>query len=70
MNQRVIDEAKNIVELPKNVISWEIVDIGEGHRIVESDKKQYEEEIYKEITEKVDDLAKPDHRHRYVRNEN
>lgn len=58
MNQRVIDEAGAIVELPRNAISWEIVDIGEGHRNVKSDQGRYEEEIYKEITDKVDDLVK------------
>jgi protein-tyrosine-phosphatase len=58
MNQRVVDEAEAIIELPKNVISWGIIDIGEGHRIVKSDREQYEEEIYQEITDKVDDLVK------------
>jgi protein-tyrosine-phosphatase len=58
MNQRVVDEAAAIVELPKDVISWEIIDIGEGNRIVKNDREQYEEEIYKEITDKVDDLVR------------
>jgi 8-oxo-dGTP pyrophosphatase MutT (NUDIX family) len=58
MNQRVVDEAAALVELPKNAISWGIVDIGEGHRTLSSDREQYEEEIYKEITDKVDELVK------------
>lgn len=58
MNQRVVDEAGAMVELPKDVINWDIVDIGEGHRIVKNDREQYEEEIYKEITDNVDNLVK------------
>jgi protein-tyrosine-phosphatase len=57
MNQRVIDEARNIVVLPDNTINWDVVDIGEGHRIVEEDKESYLEEIYSEITQKVDELV-------------
>jgi protein-tyrosine-phosphatase len=57
MNQRVVDEARTIVELPNNTTNWNIIDIGEGHRIIESDKELYEEEIYKEITLKVDELV-------------
>jgi len=57
MNQRVIDEAKGLVELPSGVIDWDIIDIGEGHRTVETDKESYLEEIYIEITQKVDELV-------------
>lgn len=57
MNQRVIDEAASIVTLPSNAINWNIVDIGEGHRTVRADKERYLEEIYKEITDKVDALV-------------
>ena len=57
MNQRVIDEALAIVELPKETINWNIIDIGEGHRTVEADKELYLEEIYEEITQKVDKLV-------------
>jgi len=32
MNARVVDEAAKIVTLPKDVLEWEIIDIGEGHR--------------------------------------
>lgn len=56
MNQRVIDEATKIVELPANVLAWEVIDIGEGHRIDDSSRESYEEEIYQEITQKVDAL--------------
>lgn len=58
MNQRVLDEALAIVELPKNVINWEIVDIGEGTRTNRAHREVYEEEIYREITTQVDELVK------------
>jgi len=57
MNQRVIDEAKAIVKLPKNTISWSIIDIGEGHRSVAEDRLIYEEEIFQEIVAHVDELV-------------
>ncbi len=57
MNQRVIDEAEKIVTLPAKVLNWEIVDIGEGHRTDRANREMYEEEIYKEITAKVDALV-------------
>ena len=56
MNQRVVDEAKDIVVLPSNTINWNIIDIGEGHRTIEADKELYLEEIYNEIVQKVDGL--------------
>lgn len=58
MNQRVIDEAEGIVVLPKNTLNWNIIDIGEGHRTDRASKEQYLEEIYQEITQKVDELVK------------
>ncbi len=58
MNQRVVGEAKQIVLLPKDVIDWNIVDIGEGHRTVAKNTRLYEEEIFEEITLLVDLLAK------------
>ena len=58
MNQRVIDEASKIITLPGNILDWNIIDIGEGHRTDRASRKSYEEEIYQEITQKVDDLAK------------
>lgn len=58
MNQRVVDEAQAIVELPGDVMNWNIIDIGEGHRTNRESRQQYEEEIYKEITDNVDELVK------------
>jgi protein-tyrosine-phosphatase len=58
MNQRVVDEAKSLVDLPKNTINWDIVDIGEGHRTVPADIRLYEEEIFKEIVARVDEFVK------------
>ncbi|MNI60147.1 hypothetical protein D3C73_1153410 [compost metagenome] len=58
MNQRVIDEAVKIVKLPSNTFNWEIIDIGEGHRTVSDSRESYEEEIYQEIKQKVDELIK------------
>ncbi|HSE29438.1 MAG TPA: hypothetical protein VLA77_02535 [Candidatus Saccharimonadales bacterium] len=56
MNQRVVDEATKIVQLPDNFFNWDIIDIGEGHRTNVDSHKLYEEEIYQEITHKVDSL--------------
>ena len=56
MNQRVMDEAIKIVQLPENVFNWDIIDIGEGHRTNIDSRESYEEEIYQEIKRKVDDL--------------
>lgn len=56
MNQRVVDEAVKIVKLPPNHLNWEIIDIGEGHRTNSDSRESYEEEIYQEIKQKVDDL--------------
>lgn len=58
MNQRVIDEASNIVTLPADIKNWDIVDIGEGHRVDSANRESYEEEIYQEITRKVDELIR------------
>lgn len=58
MNQRVVDEAVKIIELPSNTLNWGIIDIGEGHRIDDDSRESYEEEIYQEITQKVDNLFK------------
>jgi protein-tyrosine-phosphatase len=58
MNQRVVDEAAQIVDLPQDVLNWEIVDIGEGHRIDKGNRISYEEEIYQEIIQKVNKMFK------------
>lgn len=57
MNQVVQDEASPIVDLPKNTINWDITDIGEGDRIVKNNRFEYEEMIYREITDRVDHLV-------------
>jgi len=56
MNQRVIDEAIQIVKMPDSIYNWEIIDIGEGSRTNRDNRESYEEEIYQEITNKVDEL--------------
>lgn len=58
MNQRVTSEASRLVTLPGNILNWNIIDIGEGHRTDQASRESYEEEIYQEITQKVDDLMK------------
>jgi protein-tyrosine-phosphatase len=56
MNERVVNEANKIIQLPEDVHNWMIVDIGEGHRTNEDEREQYEEDIYQEIIQKVDEL--------------
>ena len=56
MNERVVNEAAKIVKLPKDVLDWAIIDIGEGHRTDTDSLQLYEEEIYQEIIRKVDSL--------------
>jgi protein-tyrosine-phosphatase len=56
MNQRVIDEATAIVTLPHDILNWTITDIGEGNRTDTDSRELYEEEIYQEITQRVNDL--------------
>jgi protein-tyrosine-phosphatase len=58
MNQRVIEEARNIVTLPSSIMNWDITDIGEGHRLNTNDRENYEEEIFQEIKQKVNELVK------------
>lgn len=57
MNQRVVDEATAIIALPDDTQNWNIVDIGEGHRTAVANTRQYEEEIFQEIVERVDRLV-------------
>jgi protein-tyrosine-phosphatase len=57
MNQRVVDEAAKLVVFPGKVMNWNIIDIGEGTRIVKGNRLSYEEEIYKEITDGIDELV-------------
>lgn len=56
MNERVADEASRLVKFPAEAHNWMIVDIGEGDRTNEAEREQYEEAIYQEITQKVDEL--------------
>jgi protein-tyrosine-phosphatase len=60
MNSVALDEAKAIVTLPVNIVVWDIVDIGEGDRIVEKsgDRERFQEVVFAEITAKVDELVK------------
>jgi len=57
MNQRVMDEALALVTLPKDVHNWNITDIGEGVRTNPDNRELYEEQIYQELTAKVDKLV-------------
>lgn len=58
VNQRVYDEAKDLVTLPDTTRIWNIIDIGEGDRIiVDNSRVAYEEIIYKEVTDAVDNLV-------------
>ena len=61
VNRRAFEEASEIVVLPENTIVWDIVDIGEGARVINKDilatRIGYEEEIYKEIAAKVSTLV-------------
>ena len=57
MNQRVMDEALALVTLPKDVHNWNITDIGEGDRTNTDNRDLYEEQIYQELTAKVDKLV-------------
>jgi protein-tyrosine-phosphatase len=56
MNQKVLDEVNKLVVLRRKTYNWEITDIGEGNRINTEDREQYEEEIYQEIINKVNEL--------------
>jgi len=58
LNNRVYDEAINIVNLPADTSCWDIDDIGEGHRVDTNNTSNYEEDIYQEIVTKVNQLVK------------
>lgn len=58
MNQRVVDEAQQLIVLPAETLNWNIVDIGEAHRTVVDNRELYQEEIYQEITMQVDELVR------------
>ena len=57
VNQRAYDEAIELVTLPEDTRIWDIIDIGEGTRIVSGDNRHsLEDTIYDELTLAVDDL--------------
>ena len=58
MNQRVFDECLQWVTFPAIPRIWSVADIGEPGRIsdVESERRFYREEAYREIAENVDRL--------------
>jgi protein-tyrosine-phosphatase len=59
MNQIVYDESSKITTLPKNTIVWNVMDAGEGHRIVKQGEDQYKytKEVYDQIVGLVDGLV-------------
>lgn len=59
MNQLVYDEASSEYKLPANVIVWNIIDAGEGTRLIRSgdDPYQYNEAIYNDIKTNVDQFV-------------
>lgn len=63
VNTIACDEAKTIVRLPPSTIVWDVMDIGEGTRIANSEAERavYEEEIYGEIVGLVDELVHTQH---------
>jgi len=59
MIQAAVDEARDIILIPQNLIVWQIADIGEGSRIVNvcNTRESIEETMYQELVEKIDRLA-------------
>jgi protein-tyrosine-phosphatase len=60
MNQRVYDECKGHILLPKNTVIWDIDDTGETKPIPTTKKELLEqtEHIYQKIKNRVDKLVK------------
>lgn len=58
MNGRVFEEASELTRLSSQTVTWDIVDIGEEGRTDTDSREIYEEQIYREITSRVDKLAK------------
>lgn len=56
MNQRVVEEASKLAQCNGKILNWGITDIGEGNRTDRNKRTTYEEEIYNEITSKVDEI--------------
>jgi protein-tyrosine-phosphatase len=59
MNQIVVDECMQLVAMPDNVLVWNITDVGEGKRVlnVGEDEFKYFDEVYAEITQRVNALV-------------
>jgi protein-tyrosine-phosphatase len=60
MNQRVYDEAKTLVSLPKSTQVWDVADLGEGTRTYrnETEALALVHDMFDEITSKVNGLVK------------
>lgn len=60
MNQIVVDECKQLVDMPDCTLVWNITDVGEGERVLNpgDDELKYFDEIYEEIARKVDELVR------------
>lgn len=58
MNGRVFEEASGLTHLSSRTVAWDIVDIGEEGRTDADNREIYEEQIYREITSRVDKLVK------------
>lgn len=60
MNELVAEESKRVVAMPENTITWDVMDSGEGKRIIKTgdDVWKYTDEIYGEIKKNVDNLVR------------
>lgn len=59
VNDIAYEEARSIVDLPKNTIVWSIVDVGEGDRIPinDADILRWDRVIFTEVVQAVDRLV-------------
>ncbi len=59
MNQRVADEARQLIDSPVRTETWSIDDIGEGNRIPQTpeDKPYLIAEVYEEVKQAVNELV-------------
>ena len=60
VNDRVREEAEAAgLSLPKQVLMWDVTDMGEGERVPKNKQEElaYEEEVFKEISQHVNDLT-------------
>ena len=60
INGLVAEESKRIVVMPNNTITWNVMDSGEGKRIIRigDDVWKYTDEIYNEIKQNIDSLVR------------